>query len=64
MRYAVEHRRMNLEKAFTAKDARDAKENNGQSIVCRIIHLMFASNSASPLIPFAPFAYQALRFDL
>jgi len=52
-----------LEKAFTAKDAKDAKENKGQSIVCRITHLVFDSNSSSLLSPcasLASFAVQSL----
>jgi thiamine-phosphate pyrophosphorylase len=52
---------VNLEKTFTAKDAKDARENKGRSNVCRIVHLVFASHSTSPLIPFASFAVQSLE---
>ncbi len=57
---AVARAAVNLEKAFTAKDAKDAKENKGQSIGCRVTSLVFVSNSSLLLIPLASFAVQSL----
>jgi hypothetical protein len=44
--------RVTLEKAFTAKDAKDAKEYKGQNIVYMLTASVFAFHSTSPLISF------------